>query len=36
MPNQKLFLLADVAVCSLALPAGLHAAGKQKTFAIVP
>ena len=36
MRNQKLFLLAGVAVCSLALPAGLHAAGKQKTFAIVP
>jgi len=36
MRNPKLFLLAGVAVCSLALPAGLHAAGKQKTFAIVP
>jgi len=36
MRNPRLFLLAGVAVCSLALPAGLHAAGKQKTFAIVP
>src|ERR1700740_2633360 len=36
MRNQKLFLLASVAVCALSLPAGLHAAGKQKTFAIVP
>src|SRR5215471_449960 len=36
MRNPKLFLLAGVAVCSLALPACLHAAGKQKTFAIVP
>jgi ribose transport system substrate-binding protein len=36
MRNPKLFLLAGVAVCSLALTVGLHAAGKQKTFAIVP
>src|SRR5580700_9091418 len=36
MRNPKLFLLAGAAVCALALPAGLHAAGKQKTFAIVP
>src|SRR6201993_2255069 len=36
MRNPKLFLLAGVAICSLALPASLHAAGKQKTFAIVP
>src|ERR1700740_3700861 len=36
MRSQKLFLLASVAVCSLVLPAGLHAAGKPKTFAVVP
>ena len=36
MRNYRLFLLASVAVCSLALPTGVRAAGKQKTFAIIP
>src|SRR6201998_4977086 len=36
MRNPKLFLLAGAALCAVALTAGLHAAGKQKTFAIVP
>jgi ribose transport system substrate-binding protein len=36
MKNNPLFLFAGAVTCSLALMTGLHAAGKQKTFAIVP
>ena len=36
MKNHPLFLFAGVLTCSLALLTGAYAAGKQKTFAIVP
>ncbi|HEX3445654.1 MAG TPA: substrate-binding domain-containing protein, partial [Chthoniobacterales bacterium] len=36
MKNRPLFLFAGVATCSLALLAGAFAAGKQKTFAVIP
>ena len=36
MKNSPLFLLAGVVTCSLALMPGTRAAGKQKTFAIIP
>jgi ribose transport system substrate-binding protein len=36
MKKQQLFLFAGVLTCSLSLLAGASAAGKQKTFAIIP
>src|SRR5260221_485628 len=36
MKNHPLFLFAGVVTCSLTLLTGAHAAGKQKTFAIIP
>jgi ribose transport system substrate-binding protein len=36
MKNHPLFLFAGVVTCSLTLLTGAYAAGKQKTFAIIP